>query len=49
MTVNIDLDPTNPWLAMHRRLRDDPAFDEVMAEIEAVRNQADKALKRKRL
>ncbi len=39
VTVNIDLDPTNPWLAMHGRLRDDPAFDEVMAEIEAFRKQ----------
>lgn len=42
VTVDIDLDPTNPWLAMHGRLRDDPAFDQVMAEIEAFRKQVEK-------
>ncbi|MBX7224325.1 MAG: hypothetical protein K1Y36_30700 [Blastocatellia bacterium] len=40
VTVDIDVDSANPWLALHGWLRSDPAFDEVMAEMETLRRQA---------
>ncbi len=46
--VSIDIavpQPENPWLKMAGRFKDDPHFDEMLADIEAYRRERDTEMK----
>lgn len=42
VVVEVDSISSNPWIKMHGQLKDEPLFDDVVAEIKTYRNCVDK-------
>jgi predicted RNase H-like HicB family nuclease len=41
VVVEVDSVSSNPWLKLHGQLKDEPMFDDVIAEIKAYRDSVD--------
>ena len=45
VTIEIESKTSNPWLELHGKLKDEPAFEEFLAEISTYREFLDKEIK----